>query len=103
MPSYREGLSRAIMEAMASGIPVIASKIRGNTDLIKDNEGGFLCDCNNAKSFSIAIETLMKKDVKERMGNFNLELSKEFDLENIKTKLKYIYEEQLNCTKIENR
>lgn len=42
-PSYQEGLSAALMEAMACGLPVAASRIRGNTDLI-DAEGGTLFD-----------------------------------------------------------
>ena len=32
VPSFREGFSRSIMEAIASGLPCIVSKIRGNTD-----------------------------------------------------------------------
>ena len=36
-PSVREGLPVALMEAMASGIPVICSRIRGNTDLVEDD------------------------------------------------------------------
>ena len=41
-PSFREGLSVAVMEAMANGLPVICTEIRGNTDLIEDNKGGCL-------------------------------------------------------------
>ena len=42
-PSYQEGLSAALMEAMACGLPVAASRIRGNTDLV-DSDGGMLFD-----------------------------------------------------------
>lgn len=41
-PSKREGLPVSIMEAMACRVPVIGSKIRGNSDLIQDNINGFL-------------------------------------------------------------
>ena len=38
--SYREGLSVALMEAMAAGLPCVVSRIRGNSDLIEDGRGG---------------------------------------------------------------
>ena len=40
LPSFREGLPVAVMEAMASGLPVIATKIRGSSDLVQQ---GALC------------------------------------------------------------
>ena len=39
-PSLQEGLPVALMEAMASGLPVLASRIRGNVDLVEDGKGG---------------------------------------------------------------
>lgn len=41
--SKQEGLARSLMEAMASKIPCVVSKIRGNTELIVNNKNGFLC------------------------------------------------------------
>lgn len=41
--SKQEGLARSLMEAMASKIPCVVSKIRENTELIVNNENGFLC------------------------------------------------------------
>lgn len=99
LPSYREGLSRSIMEAMASGMPVIASKIRGNVDLIKDNEGGFLCYCNDTEAFSMAIEKLINKEARRKMGDFNLEYSQKFDVTNIKKEMLSIYSKQMNIKK----
>lgn len=43
LPSYREGLSLSILEAMASGIPTIAYDIRGNKELIDHDDNGYLC------------------------------------------------------------
>lgn len=37
--SYREGLPRSMMEAMAAGLPCVVSKIRGNIDLLEDKKG----------------------------------------------------------------
>jgi len=94
MPSYREGLSRAMMEAMCYGLPVIASKIRGNTDLLGDNEGGVLCNPYNTEDFSQSI--LKMKNDKELMlafSNRNREFVKNYDLKVVLKQLDKIYEE----------
>jgi glycosyltransferase involved in cell wall biosynthesis len=41
-PSFREGLPVALMEAMACGLPIVCSEIRGNMDLIENDKGGVL-------------------------------------------------------------
>lgn len=52
LPSFREGLSVALMEAMACGLPVICSGIRGNRDLIIDGKGGYLVNPNDVEGFA---------------------------------------------------
>ena len=42
IPSYREGLSRALLEAMSMGLPVVATSIRGNREVIQDSVTGLL-------------------------------------------------------------
>jgi glycosyltransferase involved in cell wall biosynthesis len=51
-PSFQEGLPVALMEAMAIGLPIIASQIRGNTDLIESEVNGFLFNPRNYKQLS---------------------------------------------------
>lgn len=64
-PSFREGLPVALMEAMASGLPVVCSNIRGNMDLIENGKGGFLVSPNDLNGMRDAILQIMM-DVNKR-------------------------------------
>lgn len=55
LPSFREGLNVSIMESLAAGLPVICSNIRGNCDMVKDGENGYLADPFKSESFVEAI------------------------------------------------
>lgn len=44
LPSFNEGISNTILEAMATGLPVIASNVGGNPELVADGKTGFLVD-----------------------------------------------------------
>lgn len=95
-PSFREGLSVALMEAMASGLPVVCSKIRGNVDLNKDGEGGYLVDPKDVEGFTQAISSLsLNQQLREEMGNNNLRLIKNFESKHINEKMRNIYTNEL--------
>ncbi len=93
-PSYREGLPVSVMEAMASGLPVVASATRGNIDLIDNNRGGFLCAPACPEDFKEGIEALLEKsDLRDSFAQYNKEKIKSFSLDNVKKEITDIYED----------
>lgn len=100
--TLQEGLPRSMMEAMASGLPCIASKIRGNVDLIEDSKGGFLVEPNDVEGFAEAINKLTdNKELRGETSRYNLEQIKKFDIENVKHEMSEIYKEVLQRHKID--
>ena len=95
-PSYREGLSVALTEAMACGLPVVAARIRGNIDLIDEELGGFLCKPTDAKGIAMHIDTLAENpELRHKMGLYNYEKSKKYDKNIIIRKLMNMILEQV--------
>jgi L-malate glycosyltransferase len=60
LPSLSEALSNSLMEAMASGCCVVASRVGGNPELIGDCERGLLFEAGNAGGLAAALRTLTK-------------------------------------------
>ena len=91
-PSFREGLSVVLMEAMAAGVPVVASRIRGNVDLIEDGVNGFLCDPEDAEDFADKIQTLLKEsELAQKFRTHSLEKIKDYDKSIVAQQLRKIY------------
>ena len=92
-PSKREGLPVALMEAMACNLPIIASNVRGNTDLVENNINGFVCNVNKIETYVEALNLMYENKVLlKKMGENNLERIQAFDLHIVKKEMKKIYE-----------
>lgn len=79
LPSYREGLSRSLLECMALCKPIITSKVPGCEELIINNSNGFLCEPKSSKDLSekmIKIINLNHNEI-QAMGYKGLEIIKE--------------------------
>ena len=92
----QEGLPRSMMEAMASGLPCVASKIRGNTDLMVDGEGGYLCDTNDVSSYAEKLNILANDlSIRQKMGENNLIAIKKFSVETVIEEIRNVYVTEL--------
>lgn len=84
LPSYTEGLPNVIIEAMACGTPVLATKIGGIPSLIKDNETGFLLKNNSPESISKGINrALNHRNIKNIIINAHDLTLNEFEYNNV--------------------
>lgn len=96
LSSFREGLSVALMEAMAEGLPVVCGRIRGNVDLIKDGKGGILVSPENKEDYEAAFRKLYEMKHKEltdfqKMGQINAENVKSFGRSAVEGLMENIY------------
>jgi len=70
LPSLSEGLSMALLEAMAAGKPVVATNVGGNPELVVDGDTGFLIDAESPESISNrVVQVLRDKQRAGRMGD----------------------------------
>ena len=89
-PSLQEGLPVALMEAMAAGLPVVASRIRGNVDLIEDGKGGFLYNSDDIDGFAQGMQRVYTNDI-SNMRNTNINTMKGFDTNIVNMKMTELY------------
>ena len=69
-PSPAEGMSNAILEAMAAGLPVIAADIPANRALIKSDVTGLLFEAGNSRSLARLVNSLIDNSAdRQRLGN----------------------------------
>jgi len=82
-PSYFEGMPMAVLEAMASGLPIIASRVGGLPDIVTDNQNGFLIEPGHPEQLADAIlkiandlemrQSMQLNSYKNASKNFSLE------------------------------
>ena len=97
LPSYYEAFGLPILEAMAQGKPVIATKTVGSASLVDHGETGFQVRPKDPQSIAEAILRLLEDpDLKYQMGKRALEKASKFRIENMVEEHIRIYESLIN-------
>ena len=92
-PSFREGLSVSLMEAMAAGVPRIASCINGNVDLLENSR--YLFEPADESALCQLLKDAANGVQTEQECAQNREMLKKYDIENVSSCMTEIYSEQL--------
>ena len=96
MPSFREGVPRALLEAMDLGLPCIGSDTRGIRELLSNGKGGILCDPKDADTFAAGLEKLKADpELCAQMCRLNREVAKEYSKERVQEEMLNIYRREL--------
>ena len=97
MPTVREGFGLAIAEAMACGLPVVASNCSAIPELIDDGKGGFLCPIGDVQAFADKINLLAESPrLRLQMGEYNrAKIEQKFTLARMVKKYQALFKEVL--------
>lgn len=81
-PTYSEGFSVALLEAMSRGLPCIATNVGSNLDMI-EKQGGIIVPPQNVAEVISAIKSIGDKCIRERMSRWNINKVKNFYLADV--------------------
>lgn len=91
LPSIYEGVPMTLIEAMGTGLPIIATAVGGVPDMLRNDEEGLIVNCN-VKEIADAMDSLyIDKKTREYLGKKALKRSKIFSAENMENEYKKTY------------
>ena len=99
LPSLWEGLPNALLEAMIAGIPVVATDIGPNLEVIEDKRTGLLVPSGNSQALADAIIEIINNSVKAAALSQAAyqDVKKRFNLERMVKEHEEFYQKILTC------
>ena len=95
-PSFREGLGIAVLEGMASGLPVIVSNSGGIKDYTETGKTGYCLSAEDLNGFASAIKKMYDKPgFRKKCSEYNIEQAKLYDLQNTNKIMSNVYSSYL--------
>lgn len=100
LPSLGEGISNTVLEAMATGLPVVATRVGGNPELVEDGVTGVLVPVGDVQALSAALLELLENPARCReMGHAGMQrIQRDFDWERTVAAYLQVYDDLLGIT-----
>lgn len=99
LPSLSEGFPLVTLEAMASGLPIVATKVGGLPEIVKDGDNGFLIEPKNPEQIAEKVLSLLvDEELREKISRNNQEKAKHYSWENIVERLEEVYRNHLHAS-----
>lgn len=90
-PSHTEGFANAMLESMASGLPIIATSVGANRDMIEE-KGGIIVEVGSSDSIYRAINMMKDPSLRLRMSEWNIDKVKnEYTIQKVMENLNKLY------------
>ena len=95
LASNYEGMPMTIIEAMASGVPIVATAVGGVPDMITDGEDGVLCN-NTPQDIAAALEKVVEsEELRRKIGQNAIKTSEKYSSDTMARKYYELYIEQM--------
>jgi sugar transferase (PEP-CTERM/EpsH1 system associated) len=102
LPSLAEGISNTILEAMACALPVVASAVGGNVELVRDGQTGLLVPSDDVQALAMALVRLHHdRPVAQAMGRAGRdEVDRRYSLQSMVAAYQQVYDTRLAAAKL---
>ncbi len=92
LPSVKEGFPFVLLEALAAGLPIVATAVGAIPEIVANNKSGLLVPPADSEALAEAIQKLLvNENLRQQLGAGALERSKNFDFQNTLEKTKSLY------------
>jgi sugar transferase (PEP-CTERM/EpsH1 system associated) len=102
LPSFSEGLSNTLLEAMSCGVPVIASHVGGNPEIVKTDVSGFLYPSDDVNALAERLSTLCNSPghIKKLSALARKHIVNNYSLMSMVNNYETVYEQQLSTENV---